>query len=289
MISIEKLSYAQRQRLQFIESVAYWEGGIDRPRVSRVFNVTQNHVTKDFRLYRDAFPENLDYVLSERLYRPSAKFQPRFASGRPEEYLSLLRSSVECQSTALMPVMGEGVSSVALPGPSGQIEPDILFAVTRAIKRRQCLRLEYQGLRVDALMLRTVWPHGLVFAGFRWHVRAYDEETGSHEDIVLSRILSARLYEEAPLAKLPVDADWGDEITIEVIPSSHLNETQQKVIAKEYGMTERDGWVWSVSLKRCLIPYFFRVHRFDLGPNESYPIQLRDQSLVDKFSFPKLS
>ena len=289
MIGIEKISYAQRQRLQFIESVAYWEGGVDRPRVSKVFGVTQNHVTKDFRLYRQAFPENLDYVLSERVYRPSAAFQPRFASGRPEEYLSLLRSSVECQSTALMPVMGGGVSSVALPVPIGQIEPDVLFAVTRAIKRRLCLRLEYQGLRVDVPATRTVWPRGLVFAGFRWHIRAYDVESGTYEDIVLSRILSARQCDEPHATELPSDNAWDDEITIEVIPSTRLNQVQQEVIAKEYGMTRHDGWVWSVPLKRCLIPYFLRVHRFDLGPAESYPIELRDQALAERFRFPMLS
>lgn len=289
MISIEKLSYAQRQRLQFIESVAYWEGGVDRPRVSRVFSVTQNHVTKDFRLYRQAFPENLDYVLSERIYRPSSAFQPKFASGRPEEYLSLLRSSVECPSAALMPVMGEGVSSVTLPAPIGQIESDVLFAVTRAIKRRLCVQLEYQGLRVNVPAMRTVWPRGLVFAGFRWHIRAYDEESGTHEDLVLSRILSAQQRDDASTAALPADVAWEKEVTIEVVPSTRLNRRQQEVIAKEYGMTERDGLVWSVSLKQCLVPYFLRVHRFDLGPVESYPIELRDQSLVERFSFPKLS
>lgn len=289
MIGIEKLSYAQRQRLQFIESVAYWEGGVDRPRVSRVFSVTQNHVTKDFRLYRQAFPENLDYVLSERIYRPSATFQPKFASGRPEEYLSLLRSSVECQSTALMPVMGEGVSSVTLPAPIGQIEPDVLFAVTRAIKRRLCLRLEYQGLRVGAPAVRTVWPRGLVFAGFRWHIRAYDTQAGTYEDLVLSRILSAQQCDAPSATELPADDAWNEEITIEVIPSTRLNQTQQDVIAKEYGMNKQDGWAWSVPLKRCLIPYFLRVHRFDLGPAESYPIELRDQALAEKFSFPKLN
>lgn len=288
MIAIEKLSYAQRQRLQFIESVAYWEGGIDRPRVTKVFSVTQNHVTKDFRLYRQAFPGNLDYVLSERIYRPSASFQPKLASGRPDEYLSLLRSSAECQSTALMPVMGEGVSSVTLPVPIGQIEPDVLFAVTRAIKRRLCLRLKYQGLRVDTPAIRTIWPHGLVFAGFRWHVRAYDEKSESYEDLVLSRILSATQCDNTHVTELPVDAAWNEEITIEIIPSAHLNQIQQEVIATEYSMTKRNGWVWSVSLKQCLIPYFFRVHRFDLGPAESYPVELRDQSLVEKFSFKRL-
>ena len=89
---VDKLRFAQRQRLTFIESVAFWEGRVDRPRVSGAFNVSENHVTKDFRLYKDAFPGNLQYDETARAYRPTRKFKPRIGKGSAEEYLSLLRA-----------------------------------------------------------------------------------------------------------------------------------------------------------------------------------------------------
>ena len=89
---VDKLRFAQRQRLTFIESVAFWEGRVDRPRVSSAFNVSENHVTKDFRLYKDAFPGNLQYDETARAYRPTRKFKPRIGKGSAEEYLALLRA-----------------------------------------------------------------------------------------------------------------------------------------------------------------------------------------------------
>ena len=44
-------------------------------------------------------------------------------------------------------------------------------------------------------------------------------------------------------------------------------------------------WIWKVNLKRCLVPYFLRWLRLDLGPIESYPITLKNLALPNQFHF----
>lgn len=291
MNGIESIRYAQRQRLEFIESVAFWEGEIDRPRVCKVFHVSENHVTRDFRLYRKSFPDNLDYDITSRVYRPSREFQPQIASGKPEEYLSLLRSFTESQSTALVPAIGQGVRSAALPMPAGNIEPEVLFLVTRAIKRRHGLSIQYQSLSTPHPTFRVIWPHALVFADFRWRVRAFDEKYGKYLDLVLTRILKAGATKDPLPSDVAPDTEWENEITVEIQPYSGLSREQKRVIGVEYGMThKRSGWMWSVSMRECLIPYFLRVHRLDLEePTASFPIELSNPALAKQYRFPPIA
>jgi hypothetical protein len=82
------------------------------------------------------------------------------------------------------------------------------------------------------------------------------------------------------------DADWHESIDIDILPALRLSESQKTVIAKEYGMVKVDQeWIWKINLKRCLVPYFLRWLRLDLGPNESYPITLKNLELPDQFHF----
>jgi hypothetical protein len=291
MTEIENIRYAQRQRLQFIESVAFWEGEIDRPRVCKVFHVSENHVTRDFRLYRQSFPENLDYDITSRVYRPSREFRPHIASGRPEEYLSLLRSYTESQSAALVPAIGQGVRSASLPAPSGQIEPEVLFLVTRAIKCRQGLSIQYQSLNTPHPTSRVVWPHTLICADFRWRIRAFDEKYGKYLDLVLTRILSVSPTKVALPAGIEKDAGWENEVLVEITPFTGLSRDQKRVVGMEYGMTQKkSGWGWSVAMRECLVPYFLKTHRLDLDdPTAAFPISLANPELAKRYRFPPIA
>jgi len=283
---IGKLNYAQRQRLQFIESVAYWEGLVGRPRVSDVFNVSENHITRDFTLYRKTFPGNLDYDVSVRAYRPGKGFRPRIGSGSPEEYLSLLRAYLETRSVAVLPSIGHGVGAVCLPPPTAPLDKSVLREITRALHQKHGVKIHYQSLTSSEAAVREIWPHALVFAGVRWHVRAFDTKRESFTDFVLPRMLSAAAIDTPCPVSAETDHDWKETIDVDVTPVSMLNADQQAVIAKEYGMALIDGkWIWRVPLKRCLVPYFLKWLRLDLPENKSYPVMLVDAELPRMFRF----
>lgn len=285
-IGIDNVNYAQRQRLQFIESVAYWEGLVGRPCVSNVFDVSENHITRDFALYRKSFPGNLDYDVSARAYRPGKGFKPRIGSGSPEEYLSLLRAYLDTRSAAVLPSIGHGVGAICLPPPTAPLDKNVLREITRALHQKRGVLIRYQSLTSPEPVAREIWPHALVFAGVRWHVRGHDTKRDTFIDIVLHRILSASAIDKPCPVSVEDDLDWKEEIDIDIIPAGKLNPSQQAVIAKEYGMVMIDGkWTWRVTLKRCLIPYFLRWLRLDLPEDESYPIVLENSDLPRLFHF----
>ena len=87
MSAVTDIPFAQQQRLRFIESVVLWEGAIQRQRVRDVFDISANHVSKDFLLYKERFPGNLEYDQSAKEYRASERFKPSLTSGKPDEYL----------------------------------------------------------------------------------------------------------------------------------------------------------------------------------------------------------
>lgn len=281
---INTIGFSQRQRLTFIESVAYWEGAVDRPRVSGAFNVSENHVTKDFRLYKEAFPGNLQYDESSRVYRPSRKFKPKIGKGSVEEYLSLLRTFAESENAAMVPMPGSMVSADAVPRPRGKLEASVLNAITRAISSQTGLEIRYQSLNSDQPSTRRIWPHALVFSGTRWHARTYDEARAGFIDMVLQRILSAKaLSATAPLSVCD-DAEWQQFVTIEVIPNSTFTPSQAAVIAQEFGMSlSGRQWTWKVRLRQCLAGYFIYLYRLDLANDSQRLIELRDKAVIDRY------
>jgi hypothetical protein len=281
---IDRVSFAQKQRLTFIESVAYWEGTVDRARVSETFQVSENHVTKDFRLYKEAFPGNLQYDESHRTYRPSKRFKPHIGKGSAEEYLSLLRMHAEQSNAATLPLPTGVIPADAVPQPKGHLKPEILNSITRAISSGNGLAITYQSMNSDEPRARKIWPHALVFGGTRWHARAYDEERGSYVDLVLQRVLSAKPLTKKILPADQQDKEWETMVTIEVIPKKTLTTTQAEVVAQEFGMTQRhDQWVWEVRMRECLAGYFIYLYRLDVQEDTKRRIELKDPAIAKKY------
>jgi hypothetical protein len=150
------------------------EGKVDRPRVSRVFELSENHITKDFTAYRKAFPENLSYDVSARVYRPGRNFEPRIGSGSPEEYLSLLRAFHETTIGAVLPPVEIALLQLVCHFQVA-ISIPVLREMTRALSQLGGVTITYQSLSTPQPTRRDIWPHALVYAGHRWHVRAYDD------------------------------------------------------------------------------------------------------------------
>lgn len=286
---VEKLGFSQRQRLTYIESVAYWEGRIDRPRVSTAFKVSDNHVTKDFRIYKSAFPGNLQYDESARVYRPSRRFRPKIGRGSPDEYLALLKADAEQHGDFLLRSSLTNVLTDAVPLPKGSLDASILNSVTRAISSGSGLEMHYQSKTRDEPSSRKVWPHALVFSGTRWHARAYDSQRQRFIDLVLQRILSAKPLNESSPCAVELDSEWNTRIDVEVMPRRSFSDSQAKAIAREFGMTQVGStWVWKACLRECLVNYFIHLHRLDvpLDIDPQRVIELRDLHLIKRYMTP---
>jgi WYL domain len=284
---VEKLRFAQRQRLTFIESVVFWEGRVDRRRVCTAFSVSENHVTKDFRLYKEAFPKNIQYDERVRAYRPAQRFKHRIGKGSPEEYLSLLRSQAEQRDGMLTTAAVTAVTTDAIPPPKGHLDAAVLNAVTRAIAGQTGLRISYQSRSKAEPGSRDVWPHALLFSGTRWHARAFDSNRDAFIDLVLQRILSAAPLDKTAASGPAEDEAWSDWVDIDVVPAKWLSLGQTQVVAREFGMVQEGRvWVWKARMRECLAGYFIYLHRLDLKNDPNRLIELKHPAVAQRYLMP---
>lgn len=291
---VEQLSYAQKQRLRYFESRLIWEGLVNRNSICDQFGVTPNHFTRDVRDYKRNFPNNIWYDVSARAYRPTPKFNAQFTVGDPEEYLSLLKLYSQNGYPTLMAELGVHVLSDAIKKPQEKVNRQVLQAVLKSIREEHGLTISYQSFSREKPTSRTIWPHALAWSGDRWHARAYDENRNKYIDVVLSRIAEVFSSGHPPIEGLEDDMEWIEHEIINVIPNPILSASQQRAIAMEYGMDKvGNNYVWSVGMRRCLIPYFLYRYRLDIPTPErkrhGFPTQriiVRDPDIVPKYAFP---
>lgn len=274
---------AQRQRLRFLESVAYWEGVVGRQRLSDTFNLNVEGLSRDFTLYKRLYPGNLNYDTSRKAYEPTAKFKPQIASGSAEEYLGLLRLHCEASAPDLVQGLPGPMVTDHVPLQAGGVASDLLKDVTRAIVAGTGLSGLYQSMRGPDPEKVQLWPAALVFSGFRWHVRAYDSIKLAHRDCVLARLKVKPFIEDRP--DIPEDSAWARKVEIRSRPAARWSEPQKAAIAAEYAMKKhRNEWQWKVSLRECLVPYFLYLHRLDL-PSRQHRIELVDPDDIKRYGF----
>lgn len=278
----------QRRRLRYFESRLLWDGQAHRKDVCKVFDVSENHFTRDLSLYRKYFKRNLALNPTTKCYEPTEHFKPEFASGSAEEYLAIMLAYAQSGVTDVLDSIGAEINVEQLPHPAGNIDGMMLRVIVRAIRHHTCIQVSYQSINEKSKVLRKLRPHALAFTGTRWHVRAFDERHSAFRDFVLARFLSVEPADGSPEVLVPEDRDWLEMEEVVVVPNPNLNAAQQEVIAREYGMRRSKGrWAWRVKLRRCLVSYFLHRYRLDLPQKllEKERIQITDLAFVERFRF----
>lgn len=291
---LNDLSFAQKQRLQFIEARLIWDGSVRRSQVCELFDVTPNHLSRDFRRYRHHHAHGLEYDVEKKAYTRGRDFKPLLASGSAEEYLSLLQAYSTSKSTAVVPALGQVAAAESITHPTGSIDPDTLRLMMLALREGSGLALTYQSLNEPEPVPRTLWPHTLVFNGDRWHARAFDGRHNEFRDFVLARCSDANLDPSAAASAASEDSDWHETLPVEVIPAARLSASQKSVVAREFGMTtDGDGeFVWSSPIRKCLVSYFLYRHRLERGgstteqvPGQHPYLALKNPQLATAYRF----
>jgi len=282
-------SHSQRERLRFVESTLLWEGEIQRSRVSAVFGVVLNHVTKDFREYEAAFPQSLTFEPRRRFYIPGPAFKPRFASDDPHEYLALQLASSQLRSSAVVPLVGDQLPVQDLPTPAHDVSRRSLSLVVQAIRSATALEVIYHSMTATEPVKRRIWPHALIHTGSWWHLRAFDSRSGEFRNFALQRIEQPKALTDPSPQPSDQDRQWHEESVLEVIPHSALNDHQIKVVARDFGMTsDGDQPLWRVKIRNCLVGYFATHYGLDL-PNARpprYVLTLRNRDELKQFFLP---
>lgn len=248
--TIDTLSYAQRERLIFIEFRLYFLGDIGRQDLMQRFGIAPAVATRDFAQYRELFPSNICFDNKSKSYLIGQAFAPAF------------KQSAERVLTALSRGFGDGIGGSSDPLlmcelPNVLIQPstEMLAPITRAIHQQKIVSIDYTSYS-SGFSTREIAPFALVNDGLRWHVRAFDRKSNEFRDFVITRILRSQLIDDGQVLshELPsADIQWNRIVELDLVP--HPSQEHPEIIENDYGMI--DG-VLHLKLRAAIAGYVLR-------------------------------
>ena len=284
---LNEIKWATRQRLEYIELMAYYIGLVTRSGVAKAFGISDAAATKDLKLYGDIAPENLMYKHNVFGFVPTAVFKEVFADLSPATVLPMIEANLSVLGgpDRENDVFGISVSSLSLP--NRLPDKSVLAQVTRAIHNKRKLKVSYHSLsnRTDDNE-RIIEPHSLVNTGFRWHVRAYNEDTFDFRDFVLSRIEGAECLDFDAESSAQYDDDWVEIVTLKLSPHPKLDEKNSKTMLIDYGAKDD---VIEIKIRRALIGYLLQqlsvdtTEDYSLNPNK-YQLIVVNRDEIEPFA-----
>ena len=291
MASREKMrldvKWATRQRLQYIEVMAYYTGVVSRSDVARAFGISDPAATKDLKLYSDLAPGNLVYTQSVFGFVPAADFSPAFADLGPAAVLPMIAANLAVAGGPYGAASIYGLPTAALPLPARLPPAPVLAQITRAIHGFRKLKVRYRSLSDrDSPENRIIEPHALVDTGLRWHVRAYSVDTCDFRDFVLSRFLDAECLDEPAESSAEYDEDWVETVTLRLAPHAGLDAQKRASLLLDYGAP---GDAVEVEVRRALIGYVLQRLGVDttqdhaLNP-QAYQLMLLNRDEIEPFA-----
>ena len=284
---LNEIKWATRQRLQYIELMAYYTGVVTRSDVAKAFAISDAAATKDLKFYNDIAPENLIYKHAVFGFVPSSEFKEVFADLSPATVLPMIESNLTVAGgpNPDESVFGIPVESMILP--SRLPDKTVLAQINRAIHGKKKLHVSYHSLSSkESTQKRMIEPHSLVNTGFRWHVRAYNEDTFDFRDFVLSRFASAECLDADAESSAQYDDDWSEIISVQLTPHPKLDKEKQSSLLIDYGS---DDDVITIKVRRALIGYLLQQLSVDttaaheLNPNK-YQLIVLNRDEIEPFA-----
>lgn len=256
-------SPSQRERLWQIDFLARFRGLLTRQDLAQRFDIALSNATRDFTLYRELAPDNLEYDSRNKVYRRSASYMPLFSYDREHTLQALTLGQGKGFSSCEQTVVVEAAHALNQP------DLDILSTVSRAIYAGLTLNITYVSAN-SGESLRTIVPHTLVNTGLRWHVRAYCRQYSEFRDFVLTRVTSAEIIKGAinrTRESMEQDNEWNSQLILKLIP--HPNATHRRAIELDYSLGS--GETLQIQARAATAGYLLRRWGVDCSPNANLP------------------
>jgi hypothetical protein len=284
------LKWSTRQRLQYIEVMAWYTGVVSRSDVARAFGLSDPAATKDLKLYSDLAPGNLVYNHSVFGFVPGEHFSAVFADIRPAAVLPVIAANLAVANGPYGAEPIYGLATASLPLPARLPSPQTLAQITRAIHGRRKLQVSYRSLSSrdseEGPSERIIEPHTLVDTGLRWHVRAYNAQSCDFRDFVLSRITGAQCLDAPAESSVQYDDDWVETVSLRLAPHSGLDAARRESLLLDYGAS---GDVIEVNVRRALLGYVLQRLSVDTTPDHAlnpnaYQLMLLNRDEIEPFA-----
>lgn len=264
---------AQRERLAYIEFRLYFLGKVGRSDITERFGVAPAGATRDFALYKELAPGNIEFDNSSKMYVIREGFVPIFEHV-PERVI-----------TALSQGFGDGVNPMVgplipceVPVTLNRLKVNILAPITRAIHLGKVVKIHYFS-GTSGASKREIVPFALATDGLRWHTRAFDRKNNEFRDFVISRMDEAAVVEGRTPEKHelpPQDIQWSRIVELDLVP--HPDRKSHELVKRDY---EMDGGVLHLKLRAAMAGYVLQQLHVDCSPDhsikdEAFRLWLRD-------------
>jgi len=269
---LAELTQAQRDRVAHIDFTLLFKGEANRADLVDRFGVVAAQATKDFTLYRELAPSNIEYDQQRRIHLRGKGFSPLF------EY-DVVRTLATISQGFGDGFTGSVKPNLACEAPYHLNNPNlaVVAKVTEAIHKGLALRISYVSLS-SGESIREIVPHTLVDNGLRWHVRAFDRKQGlsgepnGFRDFVITRIKQIELIEGDSASSKSVqekesesqDRQWNRFVELELVP--HPSIEHQEAVLLDYGMN--DGLL-KVEIRAATAGYLLRLWNVDCSPEHT--------------------
>lgn len=293
--AISRLKWANRTRLQYIETMAFYTGVVTRSDVARTFGLSDAAATKDINLYNQIAPNNLIYKHSVFGFIPSEHFEAVIADLAANIILPMIANNLTVVGGAKMHHLVYGIPVEPLPLPTRLPTKEILAQIIRATKHHKKLQVQYLSLsdrhdeqlnKPNIQSQRIIEPHALINTGLRWHVRAYNTETFDFRDFVLSRISEANMLDIEAESSPEFDDNWVEMITVQLTPHPKLSERKRKSLLLDYDAKDE---IIELTVRGALLGYLLQrlsvdtSEDFSMNPN-AYQLVIVNRDEIEPFA-----
>ena len=252
---IAQLPQATRDRIAHIDFTLLFKGEAVRADLVDRFSIAAAQATKDFTMYRELAPGNIEYDQKLKLHKRGEAFEPLF------DY-DVVRTLATISQGYGDGFTGKVKPPLACEAPYHLNKPSlsIVAKVTEAIHKGKALSITYVSLS-SGETTREIVPHTLVDNGLRWHVRGFDRKHGEFRDFVLTRIKAVVVLEDSTLSETELetqDRQWNRFVELELVPHPRIEHSE--AIELDYGMK---GGVLKVEIRAATAGYLLRLWNVD--------------------------
>lgn len=170
-IILSEHNQAQRDRLSFIELRVRFIGEIKRSDMIARFGIQTAAATRDFAIYKELAPGNIDYDAKAKKYILGPNFSPIF-NYPLHRLMSLLTDGFgDGEPLQLNPWTTSETCRLA------HIDMNVLASITRSIHQNSAIKCSYY-CPASGKTEREIVPFSLIDNGSFWNVRGFDRHTG---------------------------------------------------------------------------------------------------------------
>ena len=227
-------------RFEYLETKLYWGGGITARELGEACGLTRQNAQGVIAEYRRRHPGNITFNSSLKRQTASETFTPNYINPNPGPFLDYQRGATmmafyrDQEDWGGLPF--HDVDRLLRP----QLPTQPVREVIAGLQQKQAVTIYYHA-KTGARM-RDISPNQLIFAGNRYHVRAYCHYTKKFLDFVLSRIVHAESTQTEWVSSHD-DTEWNTYVTIFFKPNEQLPSEAKDALLRDFPLNDCGSFV----------------------------------------------